>query len=93
MFCESIDINPETGLGTIQLPQSMKGQEITARLQLEKVVAADTVSVLQSVEKGWSFDKEKAMLTLTVKCKMLNIQTRDLVAPKEVRVSVDVIGR
>lgn len=93
MFCESIDINPETGSGTIQLPEYMKGQEITARLQLEKVVAADAVSVLQSVEKGWTFDKEKAMLTLTVKCKMLNIQTHELVAPKEVRVFVDVIGR
>lgn len=88
-----VDINTETGQGTVQLPAAFSGRDMEVLLCLQSIEADGESDVVQSVKNSWEYDEDKNEVTITSECKMYNITEAAPTTAKSIKINYFITGR
>ena len=88
-----VDIDTETGQGTVQLSTAFSGRDIDVFLWLQSIEAEGESDVLQSVKNSWEYDEEENSVTITSECKMYDIIAATPTTAKSIKINYFITGR
>lgn len=89
----SLEIDIQTGIGIIQLPDSFSGRDISVSISIKKIEPEKDTDILQAVTNSWDYKIESGRVEINSECIMFDISNMKQVLPKAVELYFYITGR